>query len=91
MTLKGIHLPKDGTVLPCQAPISLHSLQLKGQKRVPPNLQKVDSPLMPLPLGKAQLLLMSPNFLKHLLLTLWSLNLPTLTFNLDHLSLMCIG
>ena len=47
--------------------------------------------LMPLPLGKIQLLLMSPNFLKHLLLTLRSLNLLALTLSLDHLSLTWIG
>ena len=77
MTLKGIHLPKDGTVLsrlvqfPC-----IHSKAtrfiplLKGQRRAPSNLLKVDRPLMPLPLGKSQLLLVSPNFPKHLFFTI---------------------
>ena len=64
---------------------------LKGQRRALPSLRRVDPPLMPLPLGKAQLLLLFPNFLRHLLLTLRSLNLPALTFSLDHLILTWIG
>ena len=66
---------------------------LKGQIRAPPSLHWVDLrlPLLPLPLGKAQLLLMSPNFLRHYLLTIWSLNIPTLTLSLDHLFLTWIG
>ena len=45
MTLKGIHPPKDGMLLPHQGPIPLYSLQsrrftplLKGQRRAPPSL-----------------------------------------------------
>ena len=43
---------------------------LKGQRRALQSLWRLDPPLMPLPLGKAQLLLVFPNFLRHLLLTL---------------------
>ena len=66
---------------------------LKGQRRAPPSLHWMDLrlPFLPLPLGKAQLLLVSPNFLRHYLLRLRSLNLPALTLSLDHLSLTWIG
>lgn len=63
----------------------------KGQKRALPSLRRVDPPFIPLPLGKAQRLLVSLNFPKHLPLTLRSLNLLALTLNLNHLSLMWIG
>ena len=62
------------------------TLLLKGQRKALPSLWRVDPPPMPLPLGKVQLLLVFPNFLRHLLFTLRSLNLPTLTLNLELLT-----
>ena len=66
---------------------------LNGQRRAPPSLHWMDLrlPFLPLPLGKAQLLLVSPNFLRHYLFKLQSLNLLALTLSLDHLSLTWIG
>ena len=68
MTLKGIRPPKDGTVFPCQGPISLHSLQsskvhssVERAKKSPSKPPKSGSSSHASPIGKS---LATPNVSK---------------------------
>ena len=96
MVLKGVCLPKDGTILVCLCPISMKSLQMSKshpsaelKSKIRPKHQRVNLSHMPLFSVMAQLLILPLGIPRLHLFTLLSCSL--LALSQDNLALISIG